>query len=63
MLHYSINICEQKENTMKTKFKQFWKKFMCIAESFGRARAASALAREGNHKLAREIMLEKSECC
>ena len=44
-------------------WKKFWKKVVCVAESFGRARAASALAREGNYKLAREIMSQKSECC
>jgi hypothetical protein len=48
---------------MKNRISQFWKKFMCVAESFGRARAASSLARQGNYKLAQEIMTEKCECC
>jgi hypothetical protein len=48
---------------MKTQFKQIWKKFLCVAESFGRARAASSLARQGQYRLAKEIMSEKSDCC
>ncbi len=48
---------------MTDSLKKWWRKFMCLAESLGRARAASALAREGNYKLAREIMAQKRECC
>lgn len=42
--------------------KNFWKKVWCIAESLGRARAASSLARQGQHKLAKEIMMQQTEC-
>jgi hypothetical protein len=62
MLHYNINT-PTKEMQMTKILKKYWKRFMCVAESFGRARAASALAREGNYKLAREIMSQKNECC
>jgi len=63
MLHYNINICQQEEIKMKNQFKQFWKSVYCFFESLGRARAASSLARQGNYKLAQEIMAEKSRCC
>jgi hypothetical protein len=48
---------------MKNYLKKTWKSFLCVAESFGRARAASSLARQGQYKLAQEIMNEKRECC
>jgi hypothetical protein len=48
---------------MKERMKKTWKYFLCVAESFGRARAASSLARQGQYKLAQEIMNEKCECC
>lgn len=45
------------------RMKRMCKRIWCIAESLGRARAASSMARQGNHKLAKEIMLQKHECC
>ncbi len=48
---------------MKERMIKSWKYFLCVAESFGRARAASTLARQGNYKLAQQLMMEKSECC
>lgn len=43
--------------------KKFWRSIYCFFEAMGRARAASSLARAGNHKLAKEIMTQKCECC
>ena len=51
--------CDKKEKKMK----KFWKSMYCFFESLGRARAASSFARQGNYKLAQEIMSEKSKCC
>ncbi len=51
--------CDKKEKKMK----KLWKSIYCILESLGRARAASSLARQGNYKLAQQIMSEKSKCC
>lgn len=48
---------------MKERMKKTWKYMMCVAESLGRARAASALARQGQYKLAQQLMDEKCECC
>ena len=47
----------------KRKMKKFWKSVYCVFESLGRARAASVLARQGNYKMAQEIMTGKCECC
>ena len=42
---------------------KFLKSVYCVLESLGRARAASVFARQGNYKMAQQIMLEKCECC
>lgn len=70
MLHYSINTHEQDVSTINPKnfqkekrMKKIWQSLYCFFESLGRARAASSLARQGNYKLAQEIMSEKSKCC
>ena len=52
-----------RKRKMKERMKKTWKYFLCVAESFGRARAASSLARQGQYKLAQQIMTEKCECC
>lgn len=43
--------------------KKFWKSVYCFLESMGRARAAAVFARQGNHKMAQEIISGKCECC
>ena len=48
---------------MKKHMKKIWKYFLCTAESFGRARAATTLARHGQYEMAKRIMMEKHECC
>ena len=48
---------------MKKRLRDLWNSFMCMAETFGRARAASSLARHGQYKLAQQLMSEKCECC
>lgn len=47
---------------MKQTLKKIWKYVICLAESLGRARAATALARHGQHDLAKRIMMEKTKC-
>lgn len=49
--------------TRKRKMKKFWKSVYCFLESMGRARAAAVFARQGNHKMAQEIISGKCECC
>ena len=43
---------------MKNLFCKFW----CLAMSFGYARAASTLAREGRHEEAKRLMLTERNC-
>lgn len=45
------------------KMKKFWKSIYCIFESMGRARAATVFARQGNYKMAQQIMNQKCSCC
>jgi len=39
--------------------KNFLQSLMTVLESVGRARAASVFARQGNYKMAQQIMTEK----
>jgi hypothetical protein len=43
--------------------KKIWLSIYCFFESMGRARAATVYARQGNYKMAQQIMAEKSRCC
>jgi hypothetical protein len=52
-----------KETAMKKRLRDLWNSFMCMPETFGRARAASSLARHGQYKLAQQLMSEKCDCC
>jgi hypothetical protein len=55
---------QQRRKTMKNRLMKFWTTFVCMAESFGRARAASALARDGYYDLAKQMMAQqKNERC
>jgi hypothetical protein len=43
--------------------KKILKSVYCFFEMMGRARAAAALSRQGQHELAKKIILERCECC
>lgn len=42
--------------------KSFFSKFLCYVESYGYARAASALAREGKYEEAKMVILARRDC-
>jgi hypothetical protein len=42
--------------------KNLFCKFLCMIHSFTRIKAATVLARHGNHEAANRIMSEKDQC-
>lgn len=42
-------------------FKSFFCKLTCLLTSFGYARAAATLAREGKYEMAKQVMIAKEE--
>lgn len=55
--------CRATSSTKGQKMNKILHSIYCFMESMGRARAASTLARHGKHDLARQIILERSQCC